>query len=786
MNKFLSLLFLLNSFYSFAQCRLNGTVKDEQAQTLVGVNIYVEGNTLLGSSTDFDGNFNLDLPIGCHILHFQYIGYKNYSEKVCLQVNQQKQLTITLDEDSELLSTVVVSAGKYEQNIEEVTISMDVIKPSFIENKAANSIDKTLKQAPSIHIVDGQANIRSGSGWSYGAGSRVMVMVDGMPIMSGDQGAAEWQLIPMENIAQVEIIKGASSVLFGSSALNGTINIRTSYPSSEPLNKISFTHSYYGAPKRKSLHWYKNGYYSANNLSLFHSQKKNNQDFILGANLMYDGGYQYKVTSKRARINFGYTKYSETTRGLKYGVKANLMRSEIGDAIIWDHDSLAYNPLDNDPGFKDQAYLSIDPYINYINEEKNSKHSLNTRYLHIEIYPRYGDSLNIEQVEATENNEAYADTSNYYEDKQRRFSKMFYIDYQYQKLYHEALTITSGLTNKFCLGQDADIYGVHKENNVSIYSQLDLKHHKLNLSIGGRYEHYYNGVKTITKPILRTGVNYQLGRATWLRSSYGEGIRFPSMLERFITYNTGPMYIYPNSDLTPESGWSAEIGLKQGFQIGAFKGIIDLAAFKMNYEDMMEFSFGLWGPPEGFFGGIGFKSINIGQTVIEGLELSMACEGRLGAITLHMMGSFTYTKPYIKDNTFVYALDNEGNELNYLNTSLNTNGSLKYRYERMAKFDATVGFKRSSIGIGINYQSAIKNIDAVFNAGIFDLLLGTEQAWNRLNKPTTITDMRFGYNITADSQIAVNIDNIFNVEQLQRPASLGAPRTYSLLYKHSF
>ena len=86
-----------------------------------------------------------------------------------------------------------------------------------------------MNQSPSVHIVDGQANIRSGSGWSYGAGSRVMVMVDGMPLMNGDQGGVEWQLVPMENISQIEVIKGASSVLFGSSALNGTINIRTAY-----------------------------------------------------------------------------------------------------------------------------------------------------------------------------------------------------------------------------------------------------------------------------------------------------------------------------------------------------------------------------------------------------------------------------------------------------------------------------------------------------------------------------------------------------------------------------
>ena len=80
-----------------------------------------------------------------------------------------------------------------------------------------------------------------------------MVMVDGMPLMNGDQGGVEWQLVPMENISQIEVIKGASSVLFGSSALNGTINIRTAYPTREPINKLMITHTVYGEPRREDL-----------------------------------------------------------------------------------------------------------------------------------------------------------------------------------------------------------------------------------------------------------------------------------------------------------------------------------------------------------------------------------------------------------------------------------------------------------------------------------------------------------------------------------------------------
>ena len=121
---------------------------------------------------------------------------------------QKSKLDVSLIESSEVLGTVVISAGKFEQKLEEVTVSMDVIKPALIENKSATSLDRTMNQSPSVHIVDGQANIRSGSGWSYGAGSRVMVMVDGMPLMNGDQGGVEWQLVPWKTFHKLKSLKG--------------------------------------------------------------------------------------------------------------------------------------------------------------------------------------------------------------------------------------------------------------------------------------------------------------------------------------------------------------------------------------------------------------------------------------------------------------------------------------------------------------------------------------------------------------------------------------------------
>jgi outer membrane receptor for ferric coprogen and ferric-rhodotorulic acid len=80
----------------------------------------------------------------------------------------------------------------------------------------------------------------------------------------------------------------------------------------------------------------------------------------------------------------------------------------------------------------------------------------------------------------------------------------------------------------------------------------------------------------------------------------------------------------------------------------------------------------------------------------------------------------------------------------------------------------------------------MKNIDKIFNEPLFEYSLGTKSAWDRLNESNLILDFRIGYDLTESSTFSFNIDNMLNREYLQRPASLGRPRTFSLLYRIKF
>ena len=226
MNRILLFLFIglfVNTIFA-QNATLKGVLMDgDYNEPLIGANIVL--NTGIGASTNLDGEYTISTEPGTYTVDFKYVGYKTETKTISLSAGEVKTINLTLNPSINQLDDVVVSASKYEQKLGEVPVSMAIIKPALIENKATRDAESIIEQVPGVQVNENQISIRGGSGWSYGAGSRVLVMVDEMPMLAGDANDIKFSAIPMENIAQIEILKGASSVLYGSSALNGVINL---------------------------------------------------------------------------------------------------------------------------------------------------------------------------------------------------------------------------------------------------------------------------------------------------------------------------------------------------------------------------------------------------------------------------------------------------------------------------------------------------------------------------------------------------------------------------------
>jgi iron complex outermembrane receptor protein len=178
------------------------------------------------------------------------------SDTILIKEVQATALRVALQAQVQEQKNVVVSAGKRRQAIEEIPVSMEILRPQLIDNKGITDLEQAVDQTPGVYTMDGQVSIRGGSGFAYGTGSRVLLLWNGMPLLSGYAGDTQWNAIPMEQASQVEVMKGAASVLYGSGALNGVIALAEKEPTLEPVTKVKMQYGMYGAPRRSSLKWW--------------------------------------------------------------------------------------------------------------------------------------------------------------------------------------------------------------------------------------------------------------------------------------------------------------------------------------------------------------------------------------------------------------------------------------------------------------------------------------------------------------------------------------------------
>jgi outer membrane receptor protein involved in Fe transport len=781
---FLPLVLLSFTGYGQSMGILKGTVMDARNRDyLTGATILDAANKSYGSISDLNGNFEFKLPCGKHQIMCSYVGMKPDTFRVQIDSANVSVYNVLLTSTSKTLNIVVVSAGKFEQKIEDITVSMEVLRPELIEQKNTTSIDKALEQVPGLNILDSEPQIRGGSGFSFGVGSRVATLVDGMPILSGDAGKTEWTFIPLENIEQVEVIKGASSVLYGSSALSGTINIRTAYARDKPVTKGLLYSGVYSSPADPSAKWW-TGTAGFSGASAFHSEHIRQIDYCIGINGTYDHNFigpnqstankhisidstitERTVAQRSGRFNFNFRWRPKKLEGLSLGLNGNFMESHNNFSLVWGNDSNGiYKSYPHTMTIQDIRMCYLDPFIHFYSKN-GFKHTLRGRWFY------------------TENN-----LSN----NQSNLSNVYYGEYQFAKELNtiEGLNFTGGIVmNQTYVHSNLYAASGTKDNhleNWAAYTQLDKKLWKvLNLSLGFRGEYFrINGTEEVLKPVFRSGLNLKLAKATFLRYSYGQGYRYPTIAEKFIFTNSGGITVYPNQQIQPETSWNTEVGLKQGVKVGSFYGYVDAAAFWQEYSNTIEYTYAVWRPDS-----VGFKFTNTGDTRVRGLEFSFMGEGKLGHdLGLTILGGYTYCVPQSVHPDFVYAQDNPAqgiapNPLSYAKTSTDTtNNILKYRFQHIAKMDLQLSWKMFSVGGSIRHYSYMQNIDQAF----YNLDQpnqpgsGIKEYRKKHATGATVYDVRIGWKIAKHYKAAVVVNNLLNLQYSLRPLKIESPRTLAL------
>jgi outer membrane receptor protein involved in Fe transport len=436
------------------------------------------------------------------------------------------------------------------------------------------------------------------------------------------------------------------------------------------------------------------------------------------------------------------------------GLSASGMYIDQSDFLLWqDADSGAFRqPPETRAPLTGHRY-NIDPFLEYYTQG-GDKHSLRTR-----LYSVGNATLD-------------ADRSS--------FTKVWYAEYRFLKRFGNRINWTSGasFSRNTVL---ANLYEDHKGANAAVYTQLDAHVFKrLKLSSGIRWEtNTLNGELYYSLPVVRTGINYQASEATFIRASFGQGYRFPSVAEKYANAVVGGLRLFQNPDLQPERGWGAELGVKQGFAMGNWGGVADLALFWTEYKNMIEYIFGAH-PPDSVeiptLEHVGFKALNIGTARINGAELSLAANGKAGPAEIQMSGGYTFMNPV--DPSLIEALGREKTDA-YV---------LKYRRRHLFKADFELQVWKLFAGVNFQYNSRMIQVDSVFIDPLVGNLLqpGFPDYWNEHATGYTLVDFRLGMNITQGLRINAILRNAFNVEYLGRPGDLGPPRNFTLQARFRF
>ena len=780
----LFILILLNSKVFFSQTK--GIVLDaSNGDPIIGARIVLSSGQK--SITSNSGEFILSNVKYPNSLVVSMMGF--ISETI--KLSKDTLLTINLKTQVQEISDVVVTASRRNQNIEDVPISMEIIKPELINNKGFSNLEQAVDQSPGVYAMDGQVSIRGGGGFAYGAGSRVALLWNGVPMMSPDVGDAKWNAIPMEQTSQIEILKGASSVLYGSGALNGIIALTEKEPSPKGNFSAKVQSGVYGNPRRKSMQWWdKNPTFHLADVYFGKSYKY--LGYTVGANAYLDSGFRQGENEKRFRLNGSFYFKPKSNSKLKAGLSYNAQYQDMGVFILWKNDTLGYQAQDNTLSRQKAIRINVDPYIKFYDKFQN-QHQLKTRYY----------------IVTTGSDAKVGDAS---------IADLFYADYQFQRKFGTSINLSAGITHN--LGQVKSwVFGDHISSNSALYGQVESKFKQLDITAGMRIEHYkLDDMKADSRffindslsipvyPIFRMGLHYKLTPATHLRASFGQGVRFPSIAERFVSTSVGGLTIFKNPNLKPEKGWSSELGFKQLVKLGSsWKGFFDVAAFINEYSNMTEFTFGIYNPLTGeslssngildteaynelIAQGIvlsqlvGFRATNAEKARITGLELSFNSQGKIGEVELTSLLGYTYMNPISLNQDPTYRIS----------FSDSTSNMLKYRFKHLVKLDIQASYKKFSLGISLRYNSFMKNIDLMFEEPILTdtgqqfILPGLKEYRKNNSSGALVFDSRFIYHITKEMKLNLIVNNLFNAEYVSRPADLQAPRNFLLQLQYAF
>ncbi len=234
---------------AMAQHELKGTIIDGSTnKPIAGAHVQIGGNHEI-ITTNREGVFLFKITEnGVKQIEVTHVSYGKKS--VTVTTPNTEPLIITLVPVIIEINPVIVSATRSENNLENIPAKVNYISSTQITIDPGKSLDDALQNSSGIYvnrnfgILSAKSSV-SARGLSSKDQSRMLVLVDGVPVNKTDGGGVNWNLFNKATIESMEVLKGPGSALYGNNAMAGVINITTKKPTQPIQGTVGFEYGTY-------------------------------------------------------------------------------------------------------------------------------------------------------------------------------------------------------------------------------------------------------------------------------------------------------------------------------------------------------------------------------------------------------------------------------------------------------------------------------------------------------------------------------------------------------------
>ncbi len=526
---------------------------------LPGANVVLE-NTLLGASADDGGRYVIAaVPPGSYEMVISYVGYS--VQRLAIRVEEDSIYTVdfSLNSSAVLFDQVIITGSRQAEDLNNAVNSVNVLSSRDIRQRNYLRTDRALRQVSAVDLIGENLSIRGGTGYSFMGvvGSRVLMLIDDVPMLTSDFGRANWDFLPVTDLDRAEVLKGAASVLYGSGGISAVVNLISRKPTIKPRFSFRTSAGMYDDPSVDQWKWTDSTLYFYRT-DFSYSQSFGPLGLRASVSRYFDKGY--RENSDLSRWYFTLRPVINFNDGSELSLFLAYNKEDRGLFFLWEGQNRALTTEFNDRAQVD-GWLTSAVYKKPFSTKfiTTARFSINSQLLGLPL------SLT------------------------RGFEPALGIYGELRSTWKpsRAHTVTIGFDYRHDVAESG-FFGKHSANSYSPYIQDNWKlTSRLQVSAGLRYNGYtLVGDTTETQLSPKFGVSYQPFGKTILHSSIGRGFRTPSIAERFTeTDLQDAASLIQNPDLQSEKATLFDIGIRQG--VGDNLSL-EVAGFISDYENLIE------------------------------------------------------------------------------------------------------------------------------------------------------------------------------------------------------